>query len=471
MNQAVLLPYQQKWIKDNSKVKICVKSRRIGLSWCEAADSALTASSQKGMDIFYVGYNKDMAEEFIEDCGFWAKNYQLASSEIEQEIFKDEKKDILTFKIRFASSFKILALSSRPSNLRGRQGKAVIDEAAFHEDLNELLKAANAFLMWGGKVVVISTHNGVDSEFNELITDIRAGKTPYSLHQITLDDALNDGLYQRICLATNEKYSLEKEKQWRQDLIDFYGDGADEELFCIPRHSGGSYFSRVIIEAVMSKKLPVIKYKLNDDFTLLPEKTRQAKTHQWLKENIFSLLKNIKNKVYLGFDFARSGDLSVLMLCEEQKNLLRKTFLTLEMRNIPFKQQEQILFSICDCLNFGGGAIDARGNGQYLAEVMAQRYRGKIQEIQISNKWYQEAFPKYKAGIEDKNVLLPTNNDILADHRLVVIEKGIPKIPEKRIRGKDGGFRHGDSAVAGCLMWWASISDNKPLILPDFGLI
>ena len=36
----------------------------------------------------------------------------------------------------------------------------MIDEAAFHDDLPELLKAALAFTMWGGVVRVISTHNG-----------------------------------------------------------------------------------------------------------------------------------------------------------------------------------------------------------------------------------------------------------------------------------------------------------------------
>ncbi|WP_237172075.1 hypothetical protein [Pandoraea norimbergensis] len=62
-----------------------------------------------------------------------------------------------------------MALTSRPSNLRGRQGTIVIDEAAFHDQLSELLKAALAMLIWGGRVRVISTHNGTDNAFNELV--------------------------------------------------------------------------------------------------------------------------------------------------------------------------------------------------------------------------------------------------------------------------------------------------------------
>ena len=43
-----LLPYQQAWCADQSPVKLCEKSRRIGLSWGEAADTALLAGVAEG---------------------------------------------------------------------------------------------------------------------------------------------------------------------------------------------------------------------------------------------------------------------------------------------------------------------------------------------------------------------------------------------------------------------------------------
>ena len=36
------------------------------------------------------------------------------------------------------------------------------------------------------------------------------------------------------------------------------------------------------------------------------------------------------------------------------------------------------------------------------------------------------------------------------------MEKGVAKIPERRSRGEDGNKRHGDSAIAGALAWYAS---------------
>jgi phage FluMu gp28-like protein len=32
----MLLPFQRKWVTDNSRLKLCVKSRQIGMSWCTA---------------------------------------------------------------------------------------------------------------------------------------------------------------------------------------------------------------------------------------------------------------------------------------------------------------------------------------------------------------------------------------------------------------------------------------------------
>lgn len=88
-----------------------------------------------------------------------------AAEYLGEEVLRDEDKDVLTFVIRFSSGFRISALSSRPSNLRGKQGKVTIDETAFHEKLGELLEAPMALWLWGGRVHVISTHNGEANAF------------------------------------------------------------------------------------------------------------------------------------------------------------------------------------------------------------------------------------------------------------------------------------------------------------------
>ena len=93
---AVLLKYQQDWVADDSDLKVAEKSRRIGLTWAEASDNVLTASKSRqagGMNVYYIGYNMDMAIEYIEACAMWARVFSQAASAVEEgeEVFKDGK--------------------------------------------------------------------------------------------------------------------------------------------------------------------------------------------------------------------------------------------------------------------------------------------------------------------------------------------------------------------------------------------
>ena len=454
----VLLPYQKAWLGDKSPDKVVEKSRRIGLTWAQALDDVLKASTsgRDGMDVLYISFNQDMTREYIDTCAEWAKKLQIVAGKVNEDIFRDgDEREIKAFRIDFASGHKILALSNRPSNLRGKQGRVIIDEAAFVEDLPELLKAALALLMWGGQVIIISTHDGAENPFNELIQDVRAGNLPYSLHRITLDDALSAGLYRRICRVTKQNWTPEAEEAWRADLIKTYGDGADEELFCIPRQSSGAYLTTGMIEACM-ETAPVLTWTPPaGDFVDWPLTVAERYTKGWITEQLEPLLSGLpKDRAHFcGVDFGRSGDLSVFWPATEEKDLRLVPPFVLELRNCPHRTQQQILFAVLDALpRFSGVSLDARGNGSALAEAARQQYGpGRVREVMISEGWYRETMPLLKAGIEDKTLILPKDAGILSDFRSLRVMKGVARVPEQRTKDKTGG-RHGDSAVACAMM-------------------
>jgi len=480
----VLLPYQRRWVEDRSPVKVIEKSRRVGLSWAEAAD-AVRYAALKGngttRNVWYIGYTKDMAFEFINDCANWAKNFNEAISAIEEYDEPDsaeggsllEGKKIQAFRITFKSGWRITALSSRPSNLRGKQGRIIIDEAAFHPDLKGLLKAAMAFLMWGGEVRIISTHNGVDNEFNNLIKDIRAGKKPYGLHKVTLDDALTDGLYRRICLVLKREWTQAGQDKWREELRDFYGDDAEEELDCVPKNSGGAWLSRVLIEARMADR-PVIRWEPPANFEVWEEQRRIEECENWMSANLRPLLAKLDpaHGSGLGWDFGRTGDLSVGAPFQYADNLARKFPFILELRNVPFQQQQQVAFALMDGLpNFQKGAFDARGNGQYLAEVAMQRYgTDRIERVMLSEKWYAENTAPFKAAFEDGTIEIPKDENILNDLRGFQVIKGIPRMPDSRIKDINSTkTRHGDAGIALLLAYFASQQEFSPIEFQSAG--
>jgi phage FluMu gp28-like protein len=466
----VLLPYQARWAADQATVKVMEKSRRVGISWAEAADDTLYAS-EKGAgekrNVWYIGYNKDMALEFVGDCAKWARAYNLAAGAMEEYEEPDEveiegvvqERKILAFRITLESGWRITALSSRPSNLRGKQGRVVIDEAAFHDDLAGLLKAALALLIWGGQVRVISTHNGDTNDFNGLVQDIRAGKKPYSLHRVDFDDALGDGLYRRICEVLGREWTPAGEAAWRKSVIDQYGDDAEEELFCVPSQGSGTYLTRALIETCLSPEIPVIRYEQPSSFAELADHLRYAEVKDFCDEKLLPLLRALdpKRNSVVGEDFGRSGDLSVFVPLEEQQNATWREIFHLELRNIPFQQQEQIFFYIGDRLpRFRYGALDARGNGQFLAERAMQRYGAdRISQVMLSEPWYRDNMPRYKAAFEDKTILLVSDADVIEDHRAFKVIRGVAKLPDVKAKGQDKKQRHGDSGIAGAMAWFA----------------
>lgn len=275
----ILLAYQIAWLKDNSPLKIWEKSRRIGASWVEAfvcARLAALAKSAGGMDCFYMAYEKEMTQQFISDVAFWAKVLQVACNDIEEVVIKDEDKDVLMYKIRFDSGFEVWALPSKARLLRSKQGHFVFDEAAFADEFHEILKAAHAFRIWGGSISILSTHNGEDNPFNQLIQDIKNGKKKWSLHHTTIEDALDDGLYKRICKVQNKDWSEEAQKEWLAELLEEAGEFADEEYYCIPTRAGARYFSAELIRSVAVKGKPVFRFAAEDSFTF--EKLKKEKS-------------------------------------------------------------------------------------------------------------------------------------------------------------------------------------------------
>ena len=470
----VLLGYQKRWIADEAPLKIAEKSRRTGLTWAEAADAVLcaaTAKAEGGCNHFYVGSNKEMAREFIEAAAMWSKAFDKAAGEIREEIFIDDGQDgkeILTFVVYFASGFKIQALSSNPANLRGMQGNVTIDEAAFHEKLAEVLKAALALTMWGSKVRLISTHNGIENLFNQLITDSRAGKKRYSVHRITLDDACLEGLYQRICQITRKEWTQEAEDEWKAGLLKDTATEEDalEEYGCVPKSGSGVYIKRTLVERAMvsDRSIPIVRWTAPKDFELKPEDERKRIIEQWCDDVLQPLLEqcNANHRHVFGEDFARKGDLTVFCPLTIRPDLTKRVPFLVEMANAPYETQRTVLFYILTRLpRFTAAAFDATGNGGYLAEAARLKWGTEIVDaVMLNLPWYREWMPKVKAEFEDDNLEIPRHEDIQGDISKIQVKQGVPQIEKGSGTGSDGQQRHGDFAVALAMAIRASWMDG-----------
>lgn len=470
---AVLLPYQQSWVADESQLKVVEKSRRTGLTWAEAADAVLTAAKRRsdgGQNVYYIGYSMDMAIEFIEAAAMWARTFSQVAGEIEpgEEIYREgeEDKHIKTYTIRLPESgFRIVALSSRPANLRGKQGVVIIDEAAFHQDLDELLKAAMALLIWGGRVRVISTHNGEDNPFNALVKEIRSGQRAGSVHKIDFREAVAQGLYQRVCVRLHKPWDAASETAWVGGIYKVYGDAATEELDVVPSSGSGMWLSQALIEA-RTKPNPVLRIEAPKGFELESDAYRTGWVLGWMVDKLLPELEKLDPKLTSGYgmDFARKGDVSSIAPWQMLQNLKRRFPFLVEMRNVPFRQQEQILFYLVDRLpNFRKGAMDAGGNGAALAEYAQQRYGVLVEAVLFTESWYRQHMGPLKEAFEQDTIEIPADVDVMTDLKAIKLVRGVARVPEERRNGTDGSQRHGDSAIAIALGHYASRNLASPI--------
>lgn len=475
---SVLLPYQAEAIQLSAQSPLFVseKSRRTGLTYGFAADAVLTAAAARGgMDVFYLAFNLDMTREFIGYCADFAKAFDATGIESEFLFDDGSEQGIKAFRIDFPSGHAIVALTSKPRSLRGRQGKVIIDEAAFHDELDEVLKAALALLMWGGRVVVISTHNGADNPFNTLIEDVRAGKRKGVVQRLTLSDALEMGLYRRICLRTGRIWSPEAEAAWEADLRATYGEAASEELDVIPARGSGTFLPRATIEACMTADYPVVRLACEDGFERKPREWRETYVRDWLHDVVRPVLQifDANRRSFFGQDFARSSDLSTIACGQIDPSAVLHNRLGMELRNVPFREQKLILDYLCRHMPmWSTGKMDARGNGQQLAEDMQTDWGfDRIEAVMATQAIYLTRMPRMKARFDDGTILLPRSDGVVEDLRLIKLVKGIPMVVDRVADKEDGakGKRHGDYAIALMNLVAAADEDVQPIDLHAVG--
>ena len=282
----VLMRHQAEWIEDDSPLKLGEKGRRTGITFAEALDATLIAAAARsvgGENYFYIGDTKDKGPEFIGYVGHFGKVVAKELAEIHEGVFLDQKADgtinrIPSYIVKFASGFRVEALSSRPENIRGLQGTVCIDEAAFHADVREVLDAVNALLIWESKIRVISTHNGVMNPFNELVKEAKAKKVPFSLHWIPFQKAIDNGLYRRVCMVKGKEWTQAGQDAWEKLIRGSYGVRTAkmrQELDAIPAETEGAALTRVQIEACMKAGIPIVRWNRTDDFKNEPEHIRK----------------------------------------------------------------------------------------------------------------------------------------------------------------------------------------------------
>jgi phage FluMu gp28-like protein len=415
------LPYQSRWIKDGSRLKLMEKSRQIGFSWCDAYDTVEeTSGTGWPLDCWVSSRDKIQAQLYGLDCQRWAESFKVVADDLGEILIDTEGgQKVSALRLPFANGRSVYNLSSNVDAQAGKRGTRKLDEFALNKDNRRLYAIAYPGIQWGGRLVIFSTHRGNGNFFNELIRDIKHGgnKKGFSLHTVTFEDALCDGLLVKLKHAW--RYADPQDPRLDMTEAEFYELTRDqcpdeetfmEEYMCSPSDDGAAFL----------------------EYDLITRAEYQPGT-AWETD-----LEDAKSPIYLGVDIGRKHDLTVITVLEQIAGI----FLTrrlIELRGMPFSEQEEILYPLLELPQVRRCAIDRTGLGMQFAERAAQKFgTHKIQEVNFSAQEKARMAYPVRALFEDGRIKIPSDRNLRADLRAVKKETTGDTVRFTADRGKNG---------------------------------
>jgi len=404
--QSYFLPYQEEWLRDTARLKAAEKSRRIGWTYVQAYEDTVDAAKAGGMDVWFTSADLSAAREYIRYVEQWAKLLNKAARNLGEIVLEGEgEKAVKAFVVEFANGKRIHALSSNPKGFRSKGGKVVIDEFAFHEQADELWRAAAPSVLWGYPIRVFSSHNGKNTRFFRLVEEAKQKGSKWSLHRTTILDAIRDGLVQRIKSLDRPATQAEID-EFLEECRDIAGDEEtfEQEFMCNPMDGSSAYIPYGLIA------------ENEHDSVQSPLVLRGSDLHEFPIDTFRPGVPTFQHRggpLFLGVDIGRKRDLTVLWLLELKDGVLW-TRLILELHQVKFRYQYRYLQALLPLVTHC--EIDETGIGAQLAEDAQEDFtEERVTKRTFTNESKRDMAVGAKRELEDHTVRLPPSDEVRRD--------------------------------------------------------
>ncbi|MBI3987175.1 MAG: hypothetical protein HY343_09655 [Lentisphaerae bacterium] len=436
------LPYQNRWIDDDSPFKIYPKSRRIGITFATSYRCFKKCLARRDFTQWVSSRDLLTAKEFISDyIARWCKLANVAATGLagdQVEVF-DASKDVKAFIADFPiTNSRIVSLSSTPEVFAGKGGDVLLDEVDLHEDQGRLIDMAMPVTTWGGQLEAVSAYR-VDgspaSVWARLVAEAAAANPMHaSLHRTTILDAIDQGFVEKVNAATGRKQTREEFLQ--QLRAKCRTEAAwQSQYMCNPQDDGGAL-------------LP---------YSLLAQCETDAPELQAHRDPAAP--------AYLGIDIGRRHDLSCFWLVRRH-GLTFWTDKILIFAKTLFRDQLQAAAELLRDPSIIRCCVDSTGIGAMLAEELHLRFGHRVEEIQFTNAVKLELGMPMLQAFEDKAIRIPTSNEIRED--LHKVRKTATKAGNIRLEAESDDEGHADRFWALALALHASVNSVAPAPITIF---
>lgn len=459
----ILLPYQQRWYRDESRLKIYEKTRRGGMTYAEAWRVVVTRiSGKRPLDYWFSSKDESSAAEFalaVSDIGraINATVSAVAGTTMGVEIIPED--GMMKYQVTLPTpkgTARVTAMTSNPTRFRSKGGDVGLDEFAFHKDAQAMYDAAYACITWGGQLSIISSHNGEGSLFNQFVQMARRRRDPatygepkprdipFELHRTTMVDAISEGLVELINRNRGTNFSRE---EFLEQIKQGAGAGYDQEFGCVPSGDDSSYLPFSLSRDCVDPKAPAPVSCSGSGV-----ETPNAVWVESLTRFRADIARHAKgaSALFVGVDVGRKHDRFVIWALAKFGGTLR-TVGVLVWENMPYTAMQNAGGAIMTMRVDGVPRVrrmvaDATGIGAQMGEHWQTKFRGRVEAIEITANVKDEVYPLLRRHLEERTVTLPDCTTTLAD--LQSVKKTLTAAGRVRFAGERGGDGHADRACA-----------------------
>ncbi|MBR3371181.1 MAG: terminase family protein [Rhodobacteraceae bacterium] len=425
------LPYQNRWINDQSRFKIGMFSRQTGKTFStggECADDCFQSwiEDRRARWVILSRGERQAAEMMTEVIkpftkGFYeVYNTLLKGGEprFEEGEFRapQEKGPDAVYKsleVKFPNGSRITALPANPDTARGFSANVILDEFGFHAKSREIWAALFPVISKSGlKLRVISTPNGKGNKFYELMT---AEDSVWSRHIVDIYEAVRQGLDRDIDML---RRGMADEDAWAQEY----------ELKWLDEATAWLSYDLISANEHPAAGLPALYQG---------------------------------GPCFVGVDIAARNDLFVIWVLEQVGDVLW-TREIIARRRIKFAEQDQLLADVMRRYHVVRCAIDQTGMGEKPVEDAKRRHgESRVEGVLFSTATKLDLATALKEAMEERRARIPAGDVVLrADLHAIQSQVGITG--QRRLVADGDTDGHADRFWAGALAVGAARSTYQP---------
>jgi len=396
MSDSYFMASQDRWIADESTLKFAEKSRRVGFTYASSYRMFQKCMKRaRGFTQWVSSRDQFTAQELIRDyVSHWCRLANVAAKGLYGDYIQvfDTEKDIKAYVCEFPTGNRIVSLASTPEVFAGKGGDVFLDEVDLHKDPGKLIDMAMPCIMWGNQLEAVSAYkvNGTkDTPWAKMIAAAK-GDNPQgaSLHRVTIDDAIAEGIVEKIVEKTGKAQTRQEFRAKMRALCRTQA-AWESQFLCIVQDAGGKLIP--VPQIVLCEMPPADLAQMVSRYPSAPrfggyDVARRVHASAW-------------------HEYAQIG--TGLYLADRQT-----------WHDVTFEAQEAWISSRMTDESrprVSRMAMDATGLGMQMAERMAKKFPGRVDQVNLESHRRTELCVMLADRFARQRVFVPADDQLRAD--------------------------------------------------------